>query len=63
MDKTGPEGEGCATGRKLGFCRNTDNEEIEKSVLGIGLGKRFHASNKICSGKGKRLKYFQDKKL
>lgn len=63
MDKTGPEGKGCATGRKLGFCQNIENDNTEQKVLGVGLGKRFHTPDRACLGKGKRLKYFQDKKL
>jgi hypothetical protein len=63
MDKTGPEGKGCATGRKLGFCKTTNQDLNENRRLGTGLGKRFHSPEGVCSGKGKRLRYFQDKKL
>ncbi len=63
MDRTGPEGKGSATGRKLGFCQNSKNDLNETRTLGVGLGKGYHSLNGICTGKGKRLKYFQDKKL
>ncbi len=63
MDRTGPEGKGSSTGRKLGFCKTAENNPDEPGNLGIGLGKRFHATNGIRCGRGKRLKYFQDKKL
>jgi len=39
LDRTGPEGEGSKTGRKLGKCSNaTDKEKLEK--LGKGMGKK-----------------------
>jgi len=63
MDRTGPEGKGSATGRRLGFCKTTNEDLNESWSLGTGLGKRFHASDGIYLGKGKRLRYFQDKKL
>ncbi len=63
MDKTGPEGKGPASGRKLGFCRKAETNFNESGTLGIGLGKRFHAPDKHWGGKGKRLRYFQNKQL
>ena len=39
LDRTGPEGEGSQTGRKLGKRSNaTDKEKLEK--LGKGMGKK-----------------------
>ena len=58
MDKTGPEGKGPASGRNLGFC---GGYKEQSGTLGVGLGVRFHASDKSFQGKGKRLRYFQDK--
>lgn len=63
MDKTGPEGKGNASGRKLGYCMNSDAKNEIAGILGIGLGKRFHAPSGHFEGKGKRNKYFQDKQL
>lgn len=63
MDKTGPEGKGIASGRKLGYCMNPDAKNEISGILGIGLGKRFHAASGHFEGKGKRKKYFQDKHL
>jgi hypothetical protein len=63
MDKTGPEGKGSFTGRRLGSCRSDKSDWAETGNLGTGLGKRFHVAGGNCSGKGKRLRYFQDKKL
>lgn len=52
LDKTGPEGRGKKTGRKLGRC-STASEEEKLAKLGKGLGKR----RKSCTetGRGKRL--------
>ncbi|MCF8381752.1 MAG: DUF5320 domain-containing protein [Bacteroidales bacterium] len=52
LDGTGPEGEGSQSGRKLGKCSNSkDEEKIQK--LGKGMGKRRNANGGI--GRGKRL--------
>lgn len=53
LDRTGPEGKGSGTGRKLGKCSNaTDEEKLQK--LGKGMGKRRHSKGDV--GGGKRLK-------
>ncbi len=53
LDRSGPEGEGSGTGRKLGKCSNaTDAEKLQK--LGTGMGKRRHSGG--GEGRGKRLK-------
>lgn len=53
MNHTGPEGRGPMTGRKLGFCM--DSEQMQETLFGKGMGKR----RKMGGGKGlgKRLKY------
>jgi len=53
MNKTGPEGKGSATGRGMGKCKNTTEEEALKK-LGKGLGNRRKTGG--GAGKGKRLK-------
>lgn len=60
MDKSGPEGKGPASGRNLGFCCGSKEHS---GTLGVGLGRRFHAFDQRIQGKGKRLRYFQDKEL
>jgi hypothetical protein len=57
LDHTGPEGKGPKTGRKLGKCHKTDDEQTAVGELGIGLGKRKLSGG--GTGKGKRLKYNQ----
>ena len=53
LDRSGPEGEGSGTGRKLGKCSNaTDAEKLQK--LGTGMGNRRHSGG--GEGRGKRLK-------
>jgi len=53
LDRTGPEGKGSGTGRKLGECNLMPNDEkLEK--LGRGLGKSYKSPE--GKGKGKRLK-------
>jgi len=53
LDGTGPEGEGSCSGRKLGNCTKTNDEE-KLQKLGNGMGvKRNSGGGK---GKGKRLK-------
>ncbi len=54
MDGTGPEGKGAKTGRKLGGCEQSPDEELA-TKLGKGLGKRRHSGG--GQGIGKRLKY------
>jgi hypothetical protein len=53
LDRTGPEGKGSGTGRKLGKCSTaTKEEKLQK--LGIGMAKQRNSDGGI--GKGKRLK-------
>lgn len=58
MDKTGPEGKGRFTGRKLGRCAETSDEELLKN-LGRGLGRRRRAEDG-GRGKGLRLRSGRD---
>ena len=53
IDKTGPEGNGPDSGRKLGECSSMSNDE-KLQKLGKGMGKR-RKSGGGC-GQGKRLK-------
>ena len=53
MNGTGPEGKGSATGRGMGKCKKTTEEEALQK-LGRGLGQRRKAGG--GAGKGKRLK-------
>ncbi|MEI6089960.1 MAG: DUF5320 domain-containing protein [bacterium] len=53
LDRTGPDGKGSGTGRKLGKCSNaTDEEKIKE--LGKGMGKKGNSGG--GQGKGNRLK-------
>jgi hypothetical protein len=53
LDRTGPDGKGLGTGRKLGKCsKATDEEKINN--LGKGLGKKNNSGG--GQGKGNRLK-------
>ncbi len=54
LDGTGPEGKGSRSGRKLGNCSDSsDEEKIQK--LGKGMGRKRNSIG--CGrGKGKRLK-------
>ena len=62
LDRSGPEGEGCKTGRKLGTCFKTKTEENTTTFsLGNGMGMRRHASENCSQGKGRRLRYDQEK--
>lgn len=53
LNGTGPEGDGSRSGRKLGKCSETAEEE-KLNKLGKGLGKKRHAGG--GEGRGKRLK-------
>ena len=53
LDRTGPEGKGPGTGRKLGKCSNASDEE-KLLKLGKGMGKRRNADEGV--GRGKRLR-------
>lgn len=62
LDHSGPEGEGCKTGRKLGSCFKTKAEENTTTFpLGRGMGMRRHVFKKSFQGKGRRLRYNQEK--
>jgi len=50
LDKTGPEGRGSKTGRKLGECHKNEAEQKETGELGKGQGKRRYSGG----GKGNR---------
>jgi len=53
MDKKGPEGKGPMTGRGLGLCKETsDNEKLQKLGKGMGLRRKEGGGQ----GQGKRLK-------
>ena len=52
LNGTGPEGEGSGSGRNLGKCsESTDEEKLTK--LGKGMGKKRKSGGGL--GKGKRL--------
>jgi hypothetical protein len=53
MNGTGPEGKGSSTGRKMGKCNKTAEEEALQK-LGKGMGARRKKGG--GTGKGKRLK-------
>ncbi len=53
LDKTGPEGKGPRTGRKLGFGQNSGNQKLLEK-LGTGLGLRRKSGG--GKGRGKRLR-------
>ncbi len=55
LDGTGPEGTGSGSGRKLGKCSETPNEE-KLQKLGKGMGARRKTASGKGEGKGKRLK-------
>jgi hypothetical protein len=55
LNHKGPENEGQKTGRKLGKCLKTEEEQSEIGKLGVGEGKRHHSGG--GNGKGSRLKY------
>ena len=53
MNNTGPEGKGSLTGRGLGSCQETsDDEKIQKLGKGMGLRRKVGGGQ----GQGKRLK-------
>lgn len=53
LDRTGPDGEGSQTGRKLGKCSTaTDEEKLEK--LGKGMGKKRKSRGEVGEGKRRR---------
>ncbi len=53
LNGTGPDGEGSGTGRKLGKCNLSTNEE-KLQKLGEGMGARRRSGG--GKGAGKRLK-------
>lgn len=53
LNGTGPEGKGFQSGRSLGLCAQTPQEELLKK-LGKGMGKRRKSEG--GTGHGRRLK-------
>ena len=53
LDKTGPEGRGARTGRQLGHCSNTAQQD-QLEQMGKGRGLRRRSGGGI--GRGKRCK-------
>lgn len=53
LDRTGPEGQGPASGRRLGKCSNLNLEE-KLTGMGQGMGLRRHAGGGM--GLGRRLR-------
>ncbi|GAB7089477.1 DUF5320 domain-containing protein [Marinifilum fragile] len=53
MDKTGPDGNGCRTGRGLGKCRSKDDGTL-LDKLGKGLGLKRRSGGGV--GKQRRIK-------
>lgn len=53
LDGTGPEGKGTGTGRRLGECAGSNDDE-KLSKLGKGMGKKRKTGS--GQGNGKRLK-------
>ncbi len=56
LDHTGPEGKGPKTGRKLGRCKKTE-EEQQEAQLGRGLGKQ----RRVGGGEGKGRRWNSDR--
>ncbi len=58
LDRTGPEGKGPKTGRKLGKCRKTETENNEpikfEKWQGMGLRRKMEGGK----GLGRRLRSF-----
>lgn len=52
LDHTGPEGKGPKTGRKLGRCKKTEDEQTD-ARLGQGQGRQRRGG--CGEGKGRRL--------
>jgi len=59
LSHTGPENEGPKSGRMLGNCKKTDEEQSLIGKLGVGQGKRLNSGG--GAGKGKRLQYNKNK--
>lgn len=59
LDHTGPSHEGPKTGRKLGKCHKTESDQLQIGDFGVGKSERHHSGG--GPGKGKRLKYNQNK--
>ncbi len=46
QDKTGPQGQGAMTGRRLGYCRTTDTQQNSSGFYGgYGRGGRMRNNN------------------
>ena len=57
LDGTGPSGSGSDSGRKLGKCADTSEEEkIKRLGKGLGVRRKSTAGEGEGKGKGKRLK-------
>ncbi len=53
LDKTGPLGKGSRNGRKLGLCKEADDDQqLKKLSKGLGLRRKSGGGK----GRGKRLR-------
>ena len=59
LNHKGPEGKGTKTGRKLGLCNKTNEEQNDTGLIGEGMAKRRHSGG--GEGKGKRINYTKNK--
>lgn len=55
FDRTGPEGKGSQTGRKLGKC-NPENNSSDESQIGRGQGRRFGRNKAEGNSSGRGLR-------
>ncbi len=61
LNGTGPDGKEKGSGRGLGLCKKTieNNKESAQTQLGKGLGCKRNSGGGV--GKGKRLRYNESK--
>ena len=60
LDKTGPNGQGAMTGRKMGICAGNENagqQNVPPAGLGLGLGRGFGRGGGRGRGRGFRNVY------
>jgi len=55
LDSKGPDYKGPKTGRKLGKCKSSKEEQSTQGIIGSGEAKRRHVGG--GTGKGKRINY------
>ena len=55
LDKTGPNGQGAMTGRRMGSCANNANQNPDNPQIGLGRGLGLGRGRGCGGGRGRGM--------